>query len=76
MLFVQPKLVEGNYIQLKNTFTHHSGEVWEVKFAPNGELDATGAYNGKVRLWDVDSGKLLKVLMKKKVRNILSNSLF
>jgi WD40 repeat protein len=47
-----------------------------VKFAPNGELVATGAYEGKVSLWDVDSGKLLKVLMKKKVRNILSNSLF
>jgi len=38
MLFVQPKLVEGNYIQLKNTYTHHSGDVWEVKFAPNDTL--------------------------------------
>ena len=99
----QPKLVEANYIELTNTFTHHSGDVWEVKFAPNdtlmvsggidqntkiwnrinckvvhnlphkvgspsvdfnpaGNLVATGAYDGKVRLWDVGSGKILKVL--------------
>lgn len=102
-LFKQPKLIEGNYIKLKETFNLHSGDVWEVKFAPNdtlmvsggvdqntkiwnrftgktlhnlphetgspavdfnadGKLIATGAYDGKVRLWDVNSGDLLKVL--------------
>lgn len=101
-LFKPPTLVEGSYIELKETFTHHSNDVWEVKFSPNdslmvsggieknaliwsritgevlhelpheigtpaidfssnGKQIATGAYDGKVRIWDVETGNLQKV---------------
>jgi len=103
LLFVQPKLIAGNYLKLENTYSINNDDVWEVKFAPNdtlmvsggidpdtkiwnrvtgevvhnlphkigspavdfnatGKLVATGAYDGKVRLWEVSTGKLLKVL--------------
>jgi WD40 repeat protein len=56
-LFKQPKLVEGNYIELTNTFTHDSGEVWEVKFAPNDTLMVSNGIDPNTKIWNRITGK-------------------
>ncbi len=38
------------------------GPVWQVSFAPNGKLVATGGADGNVRLWDPATGKELAKL--------------
>lgn len=38
----------------------HEIGVPAVDFSPNGKQVVTGAYDGKVRIWDITSGSLLK----------------
>lgn len=58
-LFKQPKLVEGNYLQLENTFKHHSGDVWEAKFAPNDSLIVSGGIDSNTKIWNRITGEVL-----------------
>jgi WD40 repeat protein len=43
------------------TFRGHRGELWSVKFAPNGKLLASGSGDKTVRLWDVSNGQSVAV---------------
>ncbi|MBI4657388.1 MAG: TIR domain-containing protein [Verrucomicrobia bacterium] len=41
----------------------HSNEVWSVAFSPEGTRLVSGSWDNSVRLWDVESGACLRVLM-------------
>jgi tricorn protease-like protein len=58
-LFVQPKLVIGNQLQLEETFTHHSNDVWEVKFSPNDSLMISGGIEKNAMIWSRITGEVL-----------------
>jgi len=44
------------------TFRGHSHGVWSVAFAPNGLTLASGGVDRLVRLWDIETGRLLRSL--------------
>ncbi len=46
----------GAYCQ-RTTLTGHSGEVFAVAVAPNGNSLVSGSGDGTVRIWDVASGQ-------------------
>ena len=37
-------------------------EVWSAVFSPNGRLVLTGSHDGRARIWDAASGRLLHTL--------------
>ena len=41
----------------QSTINGHSGEVWSVRFSPDGKTIATGSSDKTVRLWDVATGE-------------------
>jgi serine/threonine protein kinase/WD40 repeat protein len=41
----------------------HRGEVWALAFRPDGRLLAAGGEDGVVRLWHVDDGRLVRLLI-------------
>jgi WD40 repeat protein len=36
--------------------------TWSAAFSPDGKMLAAGGYDGKVRLWDVETAKLKETL--------------
>lgn len=58
-LFKQPTLVEGNDIRLIKTYTHHTNEVWEVKFGPNDSLMISGGLEKNAKIWNRITGEVL-----------------
>ena len=58
-LFVQPELVEGEYLVLKDTFDGHCGEVCAVKFAPNDTLMLSGGVDPNTKIWNSITGEIL-----------------
>ncbi len=40
----------------------HNSHVWSVPFSPDGKIAASGSHDGTARLWDVESGKQIKIL--------------
>ncbi|KAI3630385.1 hypothetical protein MIR68_011820 [Amoeboaphelidium protococcarum] len=52
----------GVYVSNKLTLTGHSDKVWSVSFSSDGKYLASGSQNNTVRLWNVDSGALVKTL--------------
>jgi WD40 repeat protein len=48
-----------NFGALK-TLTGHTDWVYAVAFSPDGNLIASGAYNGEVKIWKVADGMLVK----------------
>src|SRR5258707_3734958 len=44
------------------TYRGHSHGVWSVAFAPNGLTLASGGADRLVRLWDIETGRLLRSL--------------
>ena len=45
-----------------NTFRGHSHGVWSVAFAPDGLTLASGGAERLVRMWDIETGRLLRSL--------------
>ncbi|KAK7008318.1 WD40-repeat-containing domain protein [Favolaschia claudopus] len=52
----------GTYLCYGPGPEHHASPVRAVAFSPDGSLLATGAWDGKIRLWDVVSGDRRKTL--------------
>lgn len=46
--------------QVVHTLTGHSHLVWNVAFSPAGDTLASGSMDNTIKLWDVQSGSLLK----------------
>ncbi len=44
------------------TFRGHSHGVWSVAFAPDGLTLASGGADRLVRMWDIETGRLLRSL--------------
>jgi len=44
------------------TFRGHSHGVWSVAFAPDGLTFASGGVDRLVRMWDIETGRLLRSL--------------
>jgi GTPase SAR1 family protein len=44
------------------TIEEHGGAVMSITFDPEGRVLASGGHDGTVKLWEVDSGKLLRTL--------------
>ena len=44
------------------TFRGHSHGVWTVAYAPDGQTLASGGVDRYVRLWDIETGRLLRSL--------------
>ena len=42
-------------------FDGHSSQVYDVDFSSDGSLLASGGFDDTARLWDIKSGKCLKV---------------
>ena len=38
----------------------HNGFVYSVAFSPDGTMLATGSFDGTIKIWDVQSGKVLQ----------------
>jgi WD40 repeat protein len=47
--------------QPSRTLSGHAGALSSVTFAPDGKLALSGSHDGTVRLWDVKTGKLVRV---------------
>ena len=47
---------------LHTIFTSFTGAVTQAVFSPNGQLLATGHYDGLINIWDVASGTLLRTI--------------
>ena len=41
--------------ELVSQFIGHTGPVWDISFCPVHRRFASGAYDGSVRIWDIDS---------------------
>ncbi|MBV6457599.1 MAG: hypothetical protein HONBIEJF_00713 [Fimbriimonadaceae bacterium] len=48
--------------EIVRTLSGHSGAVRAVQFSPTGEILASGSADGTIRLWNVQSGALMKTL--------------
>ena len=44
------------------TFRGHHDPVWAVAYHPNGQVIASGSVDHTIRLWEVETGRMLKIL--------------
>jgi WD40 repeat protein len=49
--------------QVVRVLSGHASAPYQLALSPDGSLLASAAHDGTVRLWNVDTGKTLKVLV-------------
>jgi WD40 repeat protein len=50
-------------VRLKKTFSGHTDEIYRTSFSPDGALISSASYDGTVKIWDAQSGELIKDLI-------------
>ncbi len=54
--------VKNEIVRSERIFTGHTSEIWSVKFSPDGQLLASAGVDSAVKIWQRESGKLIKEL--------------
>ena len=54
-------LVKNNPIQIQSGY-HLPSQIDSIAFSPNGKLLANGSLTGEIRLWNINSGRLIRKL--------------
>jgi WD40 repeat protein len=49
-------------VQLRHVLRQHTDRLSAITFSPDGQTVLTGSYDGTARLWDLRTGKVLRVL--------------
>lgn len=55
-------LADQNQFQCLHTLTGHSARVFSVAISPDGQTFASGGEDGEIRLWNLDTGELIRSL--------------
>jgi WD40 repeat protein len=52
---------------MRYLFTEHTRTVAGVNFSPDGKLLASASWDGTVKLWNMESGKLLRTFVEPQI---------
>jgi len=54
----------------------HDNDIWDLDFSPDGKYAASAAWDGKVKVWDIEQRKLLKNLEHQYKHNLVTQCSF
>ena len=55
-------LTQNSEAQTVKTLAGHTGNVWSVAYSPDGRTLASGSWDSSIRIWNAQTGELLRIL--------------